>query len=217
MVLALRDKDYLRASRSPLVRVLAHHPEIDGAGDTIDWFNRTYRTAIHDSTVRRDRKSPFWSDLVDGLRKHTNSPASILRGLSDEDILKLTLEGTVLQATRGDAIIRKNGYGNSMFLVLSGGARMHRNGSDAIVEEYRSGNVFGEISLVTDGRRSRNITITEDSEIFVFTYDHLQRLMKTAPDLAARVLLNISQIMGSRLTSAAHNAHTPGLPNPVAA
>lgn len=217
MVLALRDKDYLKSKRSPLARALNRHPEHPDTHEKIDWFNGAYRTAVEETNVRRDRKGEFWTAILDGLKGTANDPASLLRSLSEEEVLKLTREGTVLESKRGDAIIREMGYGNSMFLVLSGSAEMHLNGSPEILAKYGPGNVFGEISLVTDGPRTANVTVAEDSEFFVFTHDHLHRLMKTAPELAARVLLNISQILGARLETATRNGCASGMTRAVAA
>jgi len=76
--------------------------------------------------------------------------------------------------------------------------------SDEILAEYLPGDVFGEIALVAGTPRCTNVTVSEDSEIFVFTRDHLDRLMKTAPELAAKVLLNISQTLSRRLIAATH-------------
>jgi len=204
MVLVLFDQDYLAEIRSPLIRILRNHPRGDAPHPIVKWFDREFGFAVSDAHARRDRNSALWQSILGGLDERKKDGVPLLEGLSSDDVSRLTRDGTLLRCKPGDTLIREDGYGNSMFLVLAGGAKMTLQGSDEILAEYLPGDVFGEISLVAGTPRSTNVTITQDSEIFVFTRDHLDRLMKTAPELAAKVLLNISQTLGQRLIEATH-------------
>ncbi len=185
MVLVLNDRDYLRSIRSPLARILERNTPGASAHPSVVWFNKTL--------FPQGRKRTFRPDALEKLK------APILHGLSREDLSRFGKEGTILQARKGDTVIQQNGYGGSMFVILKGEAKATVNGSGDAIADFRPGDVFGEISSVTGTRRNAGVTMTEDSELFVFTRGHLERMMKTAPDLAAKVLLNISRILGCRL------------------
>ncbi len=207
MVLVMRDETYMKSIRSPFRRVLGKFPQSPGEHPSVEWFNRFHRQGVADTLARRDHQSNFWKCLLSNLQLDEADPASLLKGLSGDEIVQLTREGTVLRVQKGNTVVRENSYGSSMFMVLEGSAIMHLNGNDAVLETYGPGNVFGEIALVTETKRTANVTMAEDGEIFVFTHSHLQRLIKTAPELAAKVLLNISGILGTRLISATHDAY----------
>ncbi len=193
MVLVLRDLDYLRSIRSPLARILERSALGASAHPSVAWFNKTL--------FPQSRKRTFQPDALEKL----NAP--ILQGLSRDDLSRFGKEGTILQARKGDTVIQQNGYGGSMFVILKGEAKATVKGSDDAIADFRPGDVFGEISSVTGTRRNAGVTITQDSELFVFTRGHLDRMMKTAPELAAKVLLNISRILGGRLIAATRHAY----------
>lgn len=195
MVLVLHDRDYLMAVRSPFSRTLKNLPG-DGPGLlSVEWFNGAGDERLSLTAFSRERAGTPRNVLA-GI----SSP--ILNGLTEREIEKLGREGTVLSCRRVDTVVRENGYGNSMFVVLKGGVAVTLNGLDTPFVTYGPGDLFGEIAVVTGQPRTASVTMIEDGEVFVFSRDHLNRLMKTAPELAAKLLFNISAVLGGRLSAA---------------
>jgi CRP-like cAMP-binding protein len=116
-------------------------------------------------------------------------------GLTAEDVMKIFAKGTTQRVNRGDVIFYKGTVGNQMYIILNGCVGIFDG--DKLLAELRTGDMFGEMALVSHDPRTATAKALEDSLFFVLsetTFEHL--LTKRA---AVQILLNIVRTMGRRL------------------
>ena len=78
--------------------------------------------------------------------------------------------------------------------------RLLRDGLFAdLVLRFGPGHVFGEIALLTRAKRVADYKTTVVSRLAFLTRQGLAKLMKVEPELAARLLYNISQSLSLKM------------------
>ena len=141
----------------------------------------------------------FWEFVTDRLQQTPLVGIPLLAGLSFTEAKQvLTHVGTVLRCKKGDHIVRAGDTGHEMFVLLAGGVEV-RGGADQVLATMARGDLFGEIALFSESRRTADVIGTEDSEVLVLTQDFLERSMKSVPDIVVKVLFNLTKILCDRL------------------
>ncbi len=98
------------------------------------------------------------------------------------------------------------GKGLGMYLVLQGKVSIlyHKGNSPAkTVSELSKGGFFGELALVKDkAYQNLSAQASEKSQLLCFLRPDLLSLMDKQPLTAAKILMNLSKIIGERLLKA---------------
>jgi uncharacterized protein len=151
---------------------------------------RTYSTTIWEMLdLKLDPKVLYESKLFQQMRKW--------------EVKRVVLLGKLLKTKTGDLALRKGDHGESMFLLLSGRATVFDSGhrGEIVFASLEPGDVFGEMALVSPGPRSANIRADEDMEYIEITWTSLARIQRFLPYLAGKLYLNLSRILGDRLSA----------------
>ncbi len=208
LVLAVRDREHLKAIQSPLLRVLRSQPTAgDGsaaAGADSDsarlaqWLasDVPVRSVVRDWVEQEDA---FWRFLAGKVRGAVSGAASILEDLDESEQRRLLRGGTVIDCATGDKIITTGTVGSEVFVVLSGLVEVRLPGQDTPVAVLDTGQVFGEIAFIADITRTADVVALTQSRVLVLSKSTLKRLMATAPTLAAKVMFNLSRVLCERL------------------
>lgn len=112
-----------------------------------------------------------------------------------------TQENAILErrfVPKGTKIIREGETGNSAFLVQAGLVRVYVQHEDRHVElaTLGPGQIFGEMALVFDEKRSATVETVEDSSLIVITRQTLEdKLRKTDPTIRAIVPMLMKRII----------------------
>ena len=88
-----------------------------------------------------------------------------------------------------------NETGDSLFVVASGRVIIgvsQGDGQERLVDYLGVGDHFGEMALLTGGRRSVTVTAVIDSDLLELKHDAFQQLLLTVPGLAANVCRTLS-------------------------
>ena len=64
---------------------------------------------------------------------------------------------------------------------------------------YGPGTVLGEMAIIDGDRRSASVVADEDVQGFVLTREKFKALTESAPELAIKLLVNISRELSARL------------------
>ena len=203
LVLVVFDRQHLEAVRSPLLRSLRLKSDVDTSA--VDWFNREFSDAVSRHTIVQGSTDGFWDQFFHQVGADMENSVQVLQGLSHEQLMRLATSGVVLRCRRGDDILRERDTGSEMFVIVSGRVEVRLSDTDEVVARPGPGEVVGEIAMLTGATRTACVTALEDSELFVFTRHQLDKLMTRAPDLAAKVLLNLSHILCRRLADTTHH------------
>ena len=112
-----------------------------------------------------------------------------------------TQENAILErrfVPKGTKVIRQGETGNSAFLVQAGSVRVYVQHEDRHIELARlgAGQIFGEMALVFDEKRSATVETIEDSSLIVITRQTLEdKLRKTDPTIRAIVPMLMKRII----------------------
>jgi CRP/FNR family cyclic AMP-dependent transcriptional regulator len=119
----------------------------------------------------------------------TNAP--LFLGLDPKHIRKIANAAKVVRYDTGHVIIEEGsgGYGG-MGVVLSGSCKVTKQGKP--VAEVKSGQVFGEMSLIDDRPRSATVTASEPTEAAEISAWEFRAQIKENPDLALNLLKSMS-------------------------
>src|SRR5437870_3244065 len=126
----------------------------------------------------------------------------ILRGeplfqcLSDGQIDNLVKQSELNHFGRGEHVIEEGAEGDSMFILLRGAAEVSvsKNGSTIPVATLRSGDCFGEMSLLTGEKRSATVRAEGDCYVMEISKDVMADVIRDSPDC----LRKLSELLAKR-------------------
>src|SRR5260370_180384 len=126
----------------------------------------------------------------------------ILRGeplfscLSEAQLDELVKQSRLNHFGRGEHVIEEGAEGDSMFVLLRGGAQVSvsKNGSAIPVATLRAGDWFGEMSLLTGERRSATVRAEGDCYVMEISKSIMAAILRESPDC----LTQLSEILAKR-------------------
>ena len=127
---------------------------------------------------------------------------AILRGellfqcLSDGQIDNLVKQSHLNHFGRGERVIEEGAEGDSMFILVRGAAQVSvsKNGSTIPVATLRSGDCFGEMSLLTGEKRSATVQADGDCYVMEISKDVMGDVIRESPDC----LKQLSELLAKR-------------------
>jgi len=107
----------------------------------------------------------------------------------------------VVEAAKGDLIIKKGDLSDAMFLVLSGQvqARLRVGGHDNPLGTMHPGEIFGEVAMLSQTARTADVLAEVPSRLLRLTSDGFREMMTNHSALAAKILFNMSRLLAIRL------------------
>jgi hypothetical protein len=204
MVLVLRDAAFLESIHSPFWRRLKEKPLLWQDSGLTDWLGALFPVSERATEWRLDEDS-FWHFLTDKLNPDRVNAVPFLEGLSEEERRHVLESGAVLACKPGDAILRAGDVGSELFVLLSGLVAVRQSASVRPLAVFEPGQVFGEIAFIADITRTADVVALEASEVLVVSQTYLRKMMKASPELAAKLLFNLSRILCERLAFSTHS------------
>ena len=166
------------------------------AGLTIPFPIRTvYKTEVP-SQIGSDTSS----DIIDSLAK-----VPLFQSLTSEERAVLASDAVVQDFARSERIVVEGEGGDALYIIRRGSAAVTTRGTDGREQEIaqlKSGDFFGEMSLVSGESRSATVSALEDVEVISIFKDSLASLVAVRPSLLEelsalaeqrRALLSVAQ------------------------
>lgn len=107
----------------------------------------------------------------------------------------------------GEAIFHRDDPGAALYVILNGRVKIHNegaDGTDVIITVFKSGEFFGEISLLDGSERSADATTMEPTELLMLTRGDLEDVIERHP----RIALNMLACLATRLRSSTSSIET---------
>lgn len=119
----------------------------------------------------------------------------LFNGLNPDDVRKIFGHGLTMNIKKGDVVFYKDTEGDQMYVVLGGLIGIYQG--KEIIAKLRTGDMFGEMALVTSDKRSATAIALDDSHLFILQETTFEKLMTKR--VAVRMLLNIVKTLSHRL------------------
>ena len=110
---------------------------------------------------------------------------SIFAPLSQEEIEKLAHASTSRVYAPGETIVRRGQEGNSMFVITRGSVKVQipENNYQRTINNLRSNDFFGEMSLLTGQPRTASVIAEEETEVLQIKKSAIKPLFEANPEL----------------------------------
>src|SRR5438067_1325812 len=109
-----------------------------------------------------------------------------------EDELAHVAEVTVPRRFEaGEVVFREGDESNTCYIVRSGQARAireHSDGRSITLANFGPGDIFGELAMFDDERRSATVDTVDGTEAIAILGGDMRRLLREHPDIAVKLL-----------------------------
>jgi small-conductance mechanosensitive channel len=146
-------------------------------------------------TVQLERPARTKQQEVQSAARQILRQQPLFKSFSDDQLDALFPRGQITNYGRGERLIEQGANGDSMFLLVKGEANVvvNRNGFDTHVASLRSGDCFGEMSLLTGEKRSASVVADSDCEVVEIGKPVLANSLKENPELLTKLSTLLAQ------------------------
>ena len=125
------------------------------------------------------------------------SQLSALDGLTEELAAKALGKSNIIACSPGDRVLKKGGVARNMFVVLEGNLEVRDD--DVLIRVLSAGDVFGEMAFLLEQPRAADVYAATNCRILSLSEGTLRKSIAKDPEVAAKLLLNISKILCKRV------------------
>jgi len=105
-----------------------------------------------------------------------------------------------LEIEEGATLLREGDFGYSMFAITAGTADVLQDG--VVIRTLGPGDVFGEIAVLSSGRRTATVVATSQLRLVTVFNRDLWKLEHSAPEVVAALRETITKRLGERAATA---------------
>ena len=141
------------------------------------------------------------SALIPGVPVGTLQGVEIFKSMTDQQRGRFAQCMEVLQFKKFDELVREGDAGGSMFIILEGNVRVRKmiSGKENVITVLNAGEVFGEMSLFDQGKRSADIVANGDGVLLRLSLDVMQRMVDKQPEVVVPFLVEVAKKMAERI------------------
>jgi serine/threonine protein phosphatase PrpC len=131
------------------------------------------------------------------LKRDILARMPLFRPLNDREILRVLQVTDVCDYKNGETIIVEGDKGEELYIVLSGHAKVLRNGAE--LATLNAGDHFGEMALVRSQPRSATVRSDGSSELMVIRRSEFFEILRKEHQLAVKLLWQFLGVLADRL------------------
>ncbi len=164
------------------------------------WCRAEKVRALH-SYLAHHTSLPEASKGPTGLRGAQLRRIRLLADMTDEQAEKFVSLAEKIKLKAFSPIVKQGEYGDSMFLILDGEARVSvRHGDkEDMIATLSMGDFFGEIALFDGGPRSADVVANKDCTLLQISKKNLENIISRDPEVASRFLVAMGGFLGGRV------------------
>ncbi|HTW13073.1 MAG TPA: Crp/Fnr family transcriptional regulator, partial [Solirubrobacteraceae bacterium] len=120
----------------------------------------------------------------------------VFSGLSEEDILRVAEVAVPRFFEAGEVVFREGDDSDTCYIVRTGLARAireHSDGRSITLSNFGPGDIFGELAMFDNERRSATVDTLERTEVVAILGGDMRRLMGEHPDIAVKLISALAQ------------------------
>ena len=122
--------------------------------------------------------------------------------LTDEQLTALACHAEVVNCAQSDVLFREGDPGDALYMILEGQMRVftkQKSGAVLFLRLLDTGELFGEVALLTQTPRSASVEAVRSSTLIKLTSAGLQNLIAAQPAAATQVLYFLARVLGRQL------------------
>jgi hypothetical protein len=157
--------------------------------------------ALTPALLSTTRIITLWDVLYLKLGTDPHKTIGLFQNLRPWQAKIVALMGELRAFPGGRAIVREGEVGDSMYVIINGGAEVQvdSGGHRRVVRSLGRGDVFGEMGLIRQHERTADVVAVGDVEVMVMDERFLTRIERRYPRIAVKILKNVSRILSDRL------------------
>jgi CRP-like cAMP-binding protein len=116
--------------------------------------------------------------------------------LGEPDLLEVAKVAVPRRFDAHEVIFREGDASDTCYVVRSGHARAireHSDGRSLTLAQFGPGDIFGELAMFDDERRSANVETVEATEVIAILGTDMRRLMRAHPDIAVKLVISLGR------------------------
>ncbi|HEX8103111.1 MAG TPA: Crp/Fnr family transcriptional regulator [Solirubrobacteraceae bacterium] len=121
--------------------------------------------------------------------------------LEPPDLAEVAAVAVPRRFDRGQVVFREGDDSDTCYVVRRGHARAtreHNDGRQLTLATFGPGDIFGELAMFDDERRSATVEAVDDLEVVAILGADMRRLLREHPDIAVKLVI----ALGRRLRAA---------------
>jgi CRP/FNR family transcriptional regulator len=116
--------------------------------------------------------------------------------LGDEELERVAKVAVPRRFDAGEIVFREGDRSDTCYIVRTGHARAvreHPDGRSITLAQFGPGDIFGELAMFDDERRSATVEAVETSEVAAILGADMRRLMREHPDIAVKLIASLGR------------------------
>jgi len=118
--------------------------------------------------------------------------------LAADELARVAAVAVPRRFDAGEVVFREGDSSDTCYVVRSGQARAvreHADGRSITLANFGPGDIFGELAMFDDERRSATVEVLENTEAVAILGPDMRRLLREHPDIAVKLI----KALGRRL------------------
>lgn len=116
--------------------------------------------------------------------------------LGENDLQRVAEVAVPRNFGRQQVIFREGDDSDTCYVVRTGQARAvreHPDGRTITLARFGPGDIFGELAMFDDEKRSATVEVVEDTEVVGILGSDMRRLMREHPDIAPKLVISLGR------------------------
>lgn len=121
---------------------------------------------------------------------------ALFAALSDDELGLVAEASEFVHFSAGETIFNEGEYSNSCYVISSGHAsavREHPAGRAITLARFGPGDVFGELAMLDDQRRSATLQALDELDAIAIPGHVMRRLLRERTEIAVRMVISLGQ------------------------
>jgi CRP-like cAMP-binding protein len=115
----------------------------------------------------------------------------VFETLGQDDLVRVAQVAVPRRFSAGEVVFREGDESSTCYVVRAGLARAvteHSDGRTITLANFGPGDIFGELAMFDNERRSATVETLEDTEVIAILGGDMRRLLREHPDIAVKLV-----------------------------
>ncbi len=120
----------------------------------------------------------------------------VFSALSVDELERVARVAMQRRFEAGEVVFKEGDEGSTCYIVRSGRARAireHPDGRSITLAHFGPGDIFGEMAMLDDERRSATVETTEGTQAIAILSTDMHRLLREYPDISIKLIAALGQ------------------------